>query len=44
MKPYATLTPAERKEEYARLQGELDALKNSTHGSVNITSVLFFTR
>ena len=27
MKPYATLTPAERKEEYARLQGELDALK-----------------
>lgn len=27
MKPYATLTPAERKEEYSRLQGELDALK-----------------
>ncbi len=27
MKPYTTLTPAERKEEYARLQGELDALK-----------------
>lgn len=27
MKPYAALTPAERKEEYARLQGEFDALK-----------------
>lgn len=27
MKPYAQLTPAERKEEYARLQGEFDGLK-----------------
>ena len=27
MKPYATLTPAERSAEYARLQGEFDALK-----------------
>ena len=27
MKPYATLTPAERNGEYARLQGRFDALK-----------------
>lgn len=27
MKPYAQLSPAERKEEYARLRGEFDALK-----------------
>ena len=27
MKPYAALTPAERKEEYARLQAEFEALK-----------------
>lgn len=28
MRPYAQLTPAERGEEYARLQGELEALKS----------------